>query len=70
MSANPIDRRRMKLCRQLRIDGMRPRRHSADAAKRQWYAKYRSARFTRHMAKPRRLMEIVISGHFGPIAVA
>lgn len=47
MSANPIDRRRMKLCRQLRIDGVRPRRHSADSAKRAWYARYRTQRFAR-----------------------
>jgi len=29
-------------------DGKRKRRHSKDRAKRQWYAYWRSVRFTRH----------------------
>ena len=47
MAANPIDRSRLKLCRSLNIDGVRPRRHAADPAKRSWYARHRAERFAR-----------------------
>lgn len=47
MAANPIDIRRLKLCRSLNIDGVRPRRHSADAARRTWYARHRAERFAK-----------------------
>jgi len=47
MSSNPIDKRRLRLCVDLHIDGRRPRRHAADPAKRAWYAMHRARRFAR-----------------------